>query len=1524
MPRGWYTSGMPNYLDLARRFVHRLKYEPHEIYVSSVTDKRLKWPEVLKNRFAVVIAPANYGKTTELLEQVKRMRLTGGSAVFVALRKVADRAGFAKALEPAERAAYNAWRAAPTAPLTLFVDSLDEASAAQRDGIADLIAEVATEVGWPSDLIRWVISTRPAVLSTSVRENIASQLIVPYESTIMAAKGKVASAAMGSSTTSAGGASAAQPETLMLFSMTPLESNQAKTYLAGLHPRLDAPKVLRIAHERGLAGFTSCPGGLDVLANVGLTTNPPDSLTEVFHRVVAAVQDRQRNDARIGAAGGAVPQVLTEAAQRLASASQVCLLPNIELTDDVLAVTDGVLSARRIAGDMLPDKILKQLLNTEMFIDADLNQVKLYPDEIAPFLGAQRLASLIQSPQQARTLVAHFSWQASTGEQGVYRQFLPLMGWLATLNIHCREELLEREPQALAFFGDLRNAQVPFAAAKKALKESIQRLVLQGDRLGRGHFNLTSENYWQAGPERLEPLLKELFQKHGDHHWARDALLNIATAARSDVLRRIVLKEHGSSYERLIQKTMDLRYILELGQAGDLTGLAAALKADDTIGESVAATLMRRLGWNHLTARELAVLIDKQFSQGRGGFSVSYAFDAGLVYDASDEQLYELCRALVVRLAQLRERKGRPARKRGRTTDRYLELVAETLAALLRRTAFAKHRRVALLCLVLQRAMTDGHLGTNHSADLRHAIQENAAVRFELLSLNVKRAGKDENKLWQAAYGYESLCELVPADVQRLNLPALTAVVHKHEEAIAAQRAKRRQVAATPNRDERLKVSAGVKRELRAQLDALRDGSWTNGLSWVASWLLRTNPSSRYGEVRFEVFEKEAGPEIAQAIREGFSKLWRERLPKFKEHEPQTTHHVTAAGLQGLHLELGEGKDLPRFTKDEVKRAIQYAAFEINGYPKWFWPLVAAHQVVAGHELAQMVKQANAGAVSLEHAQHLLTSLEDAPPAVQAKVAPFAWTFIVQRPSLNDYIVERLLTVATDVPGVTPRAAFESTALAKMRTAFVGPLPTEDELAQAVRAQRKHSAVWAASWLTAYPAAFCKAVAKWLRQAPVDARAFIFQLAAHLDADHGARAFRLAKTSDEGVVAVAALYEWTLAAVRPEDDAQHPEGEGYSPDERDHAEQLRDALIRAIAAAESQLAYEVIDKLRLAAVGSQRNYLRILQFDMREARAARPPLAQLKYDEFERSFTADITDTMSFAMKVESDLLAVRYDIEQGEYSLRRFFSEVAMKKHPKSKAEGDKAGLALEADFQSLLASELHHHSKGLYTVVIEPHTAESKRRDVLCSKGEMFASIELKMSMRWSYEDYEVALEKQLVGQYMRHNKSTTGFLIILLQEARTWNAPKTGKKLDFEALLALLRDKALALEAKDRSLYIRVIGVDATKPEDFRAAAKKSGKTTKASVAPKPPGKLVAPAKRTAAAAKKAGSMAAKGAAAAIAKPKAKPALTSVPKVARRGSAAKKASTAPSTAGKRAVVVPRPATKKSGARSPKLAGK
>ncbi|OJY17826.1 MAG: hypothetical protein BGP02_06265 [Pandoraea sp. 64-18] len=96
--------------------------------------------------------------------------------------------------------------------------------------------------------------------------------------------------------------------------------------------------------------------------------------------------------------------------------------------------------------------------------------------------------------------------------------------------------------------------------------------------------------------------------------------------------------------------------------------------------------------------------------------------------------------------------------------------------------------------------------------------------------------------------------------------------------------------------------------------------------------------------------------------------------------------------------------------------------------------------------------------------------------------------------------------------------------------------------------------------------------------------------------------------------------------------------------------------------------------------------------------------------------------------------------------------------------------------------------------------------------------------MSERWTLNDYVVALERQLVGQYMRHNKATTGFLVLVLQtKNRTWTNPAGGKKIGFEEVLSILSVKAQELESKDRSRYLRVIGIDATAPGDFRKERK-----------------------------------------------------------------------------------------------------
>ncbi len=50
----------------------------------------------------------------------------------------------------------------------------------------------------------------------------------------------------------------------------------------------------------------------------------------------------------------------------------------------------------------------------------------------------------------------------------------------------------------------------------------------------------------------------------------------------------------------------------------------------------------------------------------------------------------------------------------------------------------------------------------------------------------------------------------------------------------------------------------------------------------------------------------------------------------------------------------------------------------------------------------------------------------------------------------------------------------------------------------------------------------------------------------------------------------------------------------------------------------------------------------------------------------------------------------------------------------------------------------------------------------------------------------------------------------MLVLQTKGREWTDPATKKKLNFQQVLAILMDKAQQLEAKDRTRYLRVIGI------------------------------------------------------------------------------------------------------------------
>ncbi|WP_220271982.1 H-NS family nucleoid-associated regulatory protein [Crenobacter cavernae] len=1453
---------MSEYLDLHRSFGLLTKHTAAELFVPDVLGKRLTWDKVLEGRFSVIVGRANFGKTMELQAKSKALRAQGHSAVYVALHNVLGENDFQDALDACDLAALMEWKQSDGV-LTVFVDSLDEASLGTENGIRKALRRLSKALDWPNSDVRWVLSSRPAVLTEDVLELLQAELRTTlyvgdrqsssdedefdsaFAETVAASEkdsedeqeaseaeqpdtaiGDVASADAASKTEN----KAPAHEQMKVYALQPLDKAGAELYL-GSHLGMPQPKeTLSAARQYGLGRLAEGPGGLDILAYIDPVQNPPQYLTQVFERMVEAVQQQQRTDPRECRVGSPPPENLEEAIERLASASAVCQLPNIEISPKALRIREGVLSARPIIASLLSEQSLAYVLGSRLFIDSGQHQVKLYPDELLPFLAAKRLASLVKSPEHAHRLLANFTWRSTTGECGVYRALFPLAGWLAAFSVHCRKELLNVEPQAVAFFGDLRSPQVQLAEASTALERTIERLVSEGDSLGRSYYTLTDENYWQAAKPGIEPALKRLFEKYGADLHARDALLDIAGHARLEAFRNIVLDAHGRDYSKLLDEQLDLNYILSLGREDDLTELGTALRGKSGLSESRAARLVAELAWKALDARSMAEIAAEQLRRGAVGFSIDWVLTRDVAVEASDADLYRLTRSLLLRLVNY---KVGPGSGTGEYFDdrKFIELVMDLLALVIKRSA-VEPSKAAKLCLVLSRFVKKSHYGSADTVKLRAALQVNKEVRLEFLRGLIHPTDKTMDAIFRAVFWFRQIYPLVDGDEVELGEPGFTELIETWKKSAAESPRK-----PTKRRDRGLIVDGKSKKSLLGMLDGLQDASEKGALAWVAQWLSLTIQQPRYSECNFELFVRAAGNEIAHAAREGLSTLWRSKDPTWNENEPNSTYNITIAGLQGLHLDLGDGSRLLALSEQDVRRAIRYAQFEINGYPKWFWSLVRAHEQVATQELSVILASANKGQVSLDKAETLIRHLHEAPIGVQQSLARAAWDFVLSNPQFAEYTSKAALKVAA---GVIDQATFEVEAWRRIGSAFDEEIPSlgdtpdvKDAEAQKVRQklekrvhelrhQRSNAVVWGGFWLWSSPGTFSQRWESWRACNPRAAEGFMLALAADLGEDHGAGLKQVVEKGSVGLNTIKMLYEWVCSVVREEDDIKREDGRVYSPGERDHAQCLRDALVPAISHAKSELAYVVLEELRQRAAGPSAKYLRYVQFMMREEQYTRKPIAQTDYHEFERSFASSVSEYMAFAMAVETDLLTVKSQIETGDFSLRRFFNSLNF-----TRIKTDNDGLALEEDFQALLGSELNHAAGSRYVVTLESILPEGTRRDVLCQTGSLRATVELKMSFRWTLADYIEALEKQLQGQYMQAPDSNIGFFVVVLQKQRTWDGPDS-KPIGFDELLSILKSKAREKEVADSSVYLRVIGIDATPKEDFRSA-KKASKAT-----------------------------------------------------------------------------------------------
>jgi hypothetical protein len=143
------------------------------------------------------------------------------------------------------------------------------------------------------------------------------------------------------------------------------------------------------------------------------------------------------------------------------------------------------------------------------------------------------------------------------------------------------------------------------------------------------------------------------------------------------------------------------------------------------------------------------------------------------------------------------------------------------------------------------------------------------------------------------------------------------------------------------------------------------------------------------------------------------------------------------------------------------------------------------------------------------------------------------------------------------------------------------------------------------------------------------------------------------------------------------------------------------------------------------------------------------------------------------------------------------------------------------EVEMQRTLARRLRDAAQGAYLVMREDEVADSKRTDIRLAavQGGHRAAIELKIAdTRWSIRDFEIALRNQLVGQYLRHEGSRAGCLLLTYDGTKGyWEHPVTKTHLGFAEVVDYLSDRACAVESEmNYEIRLAVYGLDLRDPE------------------------------------------------------------------------------------------------------------
>jgi len=1372
------------------------------------------WDELLRSQRVLIVSEAGAGKTYECQAQQAKLWKLGEPAFFLDLATLAG-SSVREMLGGEEEERLNEWLRSQSEIATFFLDSIDELKLTLGkfdQALKRLSKALAGQLG----RVRIIITTRPVPVD---RELIVRHLPIPVSGEAEPTGETFADMVMDRSRKKPVDDTA--PKAWRNVGLMPLSREQMREF-AALQGVPDPDVLLADIRQRDAEEFAERPQDLielcsDWREHHRIRSHREQVATNIATKLKPSTERKERAELS--------QETAIEGAGRLALAAMLTrkLTLRHSADSDNVHASEAALDVSKILQNWSAE-IRATLLERPLLGFASYGRVRFHHRSVVEFLAAERLNALLARGVSIKSIKRLLFAETAQGVRTVRPSMRPVAAWLALSRDTIFDDIVALDPAVVLDHGDpqsLRPAQ------------RVRALEAYVDRYGRGGWRGLSTARVQVhrfASQELTESVNRLWDRGIENPEVRDLLLLIVAAGKLGGCADIAYAIAMDGARTVRERSHAIQALLQLNDPR-LEVLSVSVETESARWpDAMARNAVLDLFPTHMPVGRLLQILrrvkEKPRSVGDLNFRLPHEIEtAGLSPEYLD-RLREALTGLIMdgiawehdKFPHLRTKRPdliaalvaacRRQAAEGVRSESWIE--SSLLAVRLSKDDYSEKDAMAELRRALASLPADAretsfwkedaflaHLHQSRDAwhrvfDLSHqgGLQldddKDAAWVRKRLSDPDEPLHHREMMLWSEMLllnrdvtNYRELLESLKPYVS--DVASLKTIIDNRLKPQENSAELRRMEAADAKRTRQIE-----RRDVKAHASWVTfwreivrdpDAAFAVGRAENTAWNLwqaveRSGRESRASGWNRRFIEQQFSKAVADRLRETMMAAWRKDRPSLRSERPVGEKDKFLVrwqfGLAGIAAEAEDVNWAKRLTDQEAERACRYAPMEMNGFPSWLEGLAveypAAVDRVIGEELSLSLREvtdANAYSMSLHNINH-----------ASAIVAALfvsrirAWLSEVSQVGTNSNIsqsgrnlneaIEILLKSGND----DDRRFIEMVARRCLAGGLVLPFAN----------------VWLSALLSLNAIAGIEALEKALKESVVSETGAGVQLFAELfSRDYGGIGVDLRAPGFTPPLLLR-LLRLAYQHVRIEDDAQH-EGH-YSPDTRDNAEKARDAVLSALLSTTGPEGWTA--KLGIVA-DPLFDHFKDRAMALAEERAAEEA-DNAVFTEGEvvildkTGESPPTTREMMFALM--RDRLEDIDDLLLQDVSPRELW-----------------ASITDEHIMRRELARALRDAGNQCYTIDQESVTADEKETDIrfrsIGSKQQ--GTIELKLGDQRSGSDLFNTIRDQLLTKYMAADDCRAGCLLVTIARSREWEHPQTGKKIDFDELIALLNEEA-----------------------------------------------------------------------------------------------------------------------------------